>query len=105
MSKVHPANSNKGHQPTENVVDKHKEKRGMTVNIPPDSSIDMFAVLSQVTIKVPLSELLRISEHRDKAIAWVGGVDKEVRNDNNENHTSKDDGHDDGDREPKVVVS
>ena len=49
----------------------------MIVNIPPDSSIDMFVVLSQVTIKVPLSKLMRIPKHRDKAIDWVGGVDKE----------------------------
>ena len=56
MSKAHLENDNKGHQPTENVVDKHKEKRGMTINIPPNSSIDMFAVLSQVTVKVPLFE-------------------------------------------------
>ena len=77
----------------------------MVVNVSPDSSIDMLTMLSQVIVKVPLSKLLRIPEHRDKAIAWVGGMDKEARNDNNERHTPKYNGHDDGDREPKVFMS
>ena len=62
----------------------------MIVDVPSDYSIDMLYVLSQVTVKVPLSKLLRILEHRDKAIAWVGGVDKKMKNDCNENHTPKD---------------
>ena len=85
-----PTASDKGHQTIENVVDRHKEKKGMVINIPSNSSIDILFVLSQVTIKVPLSKLLRIPKHRDTAIAWVGGVDKKMRDDCNENHTPKD---------------
>ena len=77
----------------------------MVVDVPFESSIDMLSVLSQVTFKVPLSELLRIPEHRDKAIAWVGGVDKKMKNDCNENHTPKDNSQEKmKDREPKVFV-
>ena len=78
----------------------------MVVNVPSKSSIDMLSILSQVTIKVPFSELLRISEHRDKAIAWVGGVDKKMKNDCNENHTPKDNSQEKmKDGELEVLVS
>ena len=88
------------------MVDKYKEKKGTVVNVPPNSSIDMLFVLSQVIVKVPLSELLRKPKHRDKAIAWVGGVDKEIRNDCNENHTPRDNSQEKmKDRGPKVFVS
>ena len=78
----------------------------MTTDVPSDSSIDMFYVLSQITIKIPLFELLRILEHRDKAIAWVGGVDEKVKHDYNENHIPKDSGQEKmKDKEPEVVMS
>ena len=105
MSKAHLENDNKVHQLVENVVDKHKEKKGTVVNVSLDSSIDMLFVLSQVTVKVPLSELLRIPEHRNKAIAWVGGMDKEEKNDNNKKHTPKDNIYDVKDKEREVFVS
>ena len=37
--------------------------------------IDMIAMLSQITMKVPLYELLRIEEHKSKALSWLGGID------------------------------
>ena len=78
----------------------------MVVNVPSDSSIDMLSILSQVIVKVLLSELLRIPEHRDKAIAWVGGTDKKMKNDWNENHTPKDNSQEKmKDREPEVFLS
>ena len=61
----------------------------MIIYIPSNSSIDMLFVLSQLIVKVPLSELLRIPEHRKKAIAWVGGVDEKVKYDCNESHTPR----------------
>lgn len=48
----------------------------MSSDVPTGSTIDMMSVLSQITIKVPLSRLLRILEHKNKAIAWVGGEKK-----------------------------
>ena len=35
-SKTHLANDNKVHQPTTNIVDKHKEKKGTVVNVSPN---------------------------------------------------------------------
>ena len=98
--------SDRSHQTVAIVVDRHKEKKGMVVDVPFDSSIDMISILSQVTVKVPLSELLRIPKHRDKSIAWVGGVDKKMKNDSNENHTPKDGSQNKmKDRELEVFVS
>ena len=51
----------------------------------------MLSILSQITIKVPLSKLLRFPGHRSKVIAWVGGDDKKVKHDYNENHTLRED--------------
>ena len=64
----------------------------MTIDVPSDPSIDMLSVLSQITVKVPLSKLLRIPKHRDKAIAWVGGVDEKMKHDCNKNHIPRDSG-------------
>ena len=36
--------------------------------------VDMIAMLSQITVKVPLSELFRIEEHKNKALSWLGGI-------------------------------
>ena len=36
--------------------------------------IDMVSMLSQITIKVPLSKMFRIEEHKKKALSWLGGI-------------------------------
>ena len=36
--------------------------------------IDMISMLSQITINVPLSELFKIEEHKNKALSWLGGI-------------------------------
>lgn len=43
----------------------------------------MLSLLSQITIKVALSQLLRIPEHKRKTIAWEKGVDNKVNHDCN----------------------
>ena len=35
-------------------------------------------MLSQMTVKVPLSEMFRIKEHKNKAIEWISGVRKHI---------------------------
>ena len=89
MSKVLTTND-KNHQGVVSIFDKHKEKKGMIIDVPSDSSIDILVVLSQITVKVPLAELLRIPEHQNKAIAWVGGVNEKVNYDCNKSHIPKD---------------
>ncbi len=37
-------------------------------------TIDMISMLSQITIKVPLSKLFIIEEHKSKALSWLGGI-------------------------------
>ena len=78
----------------------------MVIDGPSDSSIDMTTVLSQITIKVPLSKLLRILEHLNKAIAWLGDIDTKIRHDCNENHNPKERNKEKvKDRETEVFVS
>ena len=36
--------------------------------------VDMISMLSQITVKVPLSKLFRIEEHKNKALSWLGGI-------------------------------
>lgn len=36
--------------------------------------IDMISMLSQITIKVPLSKFFRIEEHKRKVLSWLGGI-------------------------------
>ena len=48
----------------------------MTLDVPPSIPIDMFSFLSQMTIKVPLSEMFKIEEHKNRALAWIKGVGK-----------------------------
>ena len=36
--------------------------------------VDMFFMLSQMTIKVPLSKMFRFEEHINKALEWINGV-------------------------------
>ena len=71
-----------------------------------DSSIDMFTILSQINIKVPLSKLLRISEHRERAVAWLEDTDLKVNQGCNENHFPKRvEGGKVKEQETKIVVS
>ena len=46
-------------------------KKGMVLNVPSSIPIDMFSMLSHMTINVPLSEMFRIKEHKNKALAWI----------------------------------
>ena len=34
----------------------------------------MLSMLSQLIVKVPLSELFRIEEHKNKALTWLEGI-------------------------------
>ena len=36
--------------------------------------IDMISMLSQIIVKVPLSKLFRIDEHKSKASSWLCGI-------------------------------
>ena len=36
--------------------------------------IDMFSMLSQMTMKAPLFEMFRIEEHKNRALEWINGV-------------------------------
>lgn len=36
--------------------------------------IDMISMLSQIIVKVPLSELFRIEDHKRKSLSWLGGI-------------------------------
>lgn len=45
------------------------EVKGMNADSLSSSPIDMLSMLSQITVKVPLSELLRIPEHKEKALS------------------------------------
>ena len=71
------------------TLGRHDEKGNVNGDNPSDSSIDMLVVLCQITIKVPLSKLLRILEHWDKAIAWLGITNVKVSQECNENHVPK----------------
>lgn len=66
----------------------------------------MLVVLSQITVKVPLSKLLRIPKNQNKAIAWLGNTDVKVSQDCNENHSPKESSKEKvKENEAKVVVS
>ena len=98
--------NDKNHQSAMNILDKYDEKRNMIIDNPSNSSIDMLIVLSHITVKVPLSELLRIPEHQNKAIAWLGNTDIRVSQDCNENHDPKEGNKEEvKDKEFEVVVS
>lgn len=53
--------------------------------------VNMIQLLSQITIKVPLQEMLRIEEHREKAMAWVKSASHlvEVENENISHNTKE----------------
>lgn len=55
---------------TDSNVQSHKCK-GMNLNTLPCTSMDMYAILSEMTVKVPLSELFKIEEHTNRAMAWI----------------------------------
>lgn len=58
----------------ESVDDQPHEDKGMLIDAPPYTYVDMMTVFSQITIKVPLSEMFRIEEHRNKVVTWLGGI-------------------------------
>ena len=96
----------KSHHNPLNTLGKHDEKGNVNKDNLSDSSIDMFTILSQINIKVPLFELLRIPEHQDKAIAWLGSTDVKVTQECNENHVPKEVKKEKvKEQETKVVVS
>ena len=47
---------------------------GMIMKPTMSNPIDMISMLSQITIKVPLSKLFRIDEHKRKALSWLEGI-------------------------------
>ena len=47
---------------------------GIIVKPTMSDPIDMISMLSQITIKVPLSNFFRIEEHKSKALSWLGGI-------------------------------
>lgn len=61
-------NEKEKNQNIASLFHKQNEIKGMSIDNPTVSPIDMLLVLSQITVKVPLSEFLRISEHKTKAI-------------------------------------
>ena len=52
------------------------ESKGIYLDLQLSAHVDMFTMPSQMTIKVPLSEMFRIREHKSKAIEWISGVGK-----------------------------
>ena len=44
---------------------------GMILKPTISNPIDMISMLSQINIKVPLSELFRIEEHKHIALSWL----------------------------------
>lgn len=46
----------------------------MSLEFPNYTPVDMLLLLSKITVKVPLQEILRIDEHKEKAMAWLKGV-------------------------------
>ena len=71
--------SKQNNQSIASTSKKPNETKVMSLDVPTMSQIDILSVLSHITVKVPLLELLRILEHRDKAIAWIGGVNDELK--------------------------
>ena len=53
---------------------KPQEEKDMILHVPPSIPVDMFSMLSKTTVKVPLSKMFRIEEHKNKALAWIKGV-------------------------------
>ncbi|XP_057832659.2 flavonoid 3'-monooxygenase CYP75B137-like [Cryptomeria japonica] len=49
-----------------NIPKKYEEQSGMSLELPNYTPVDMLQLLSQIRVKVPLQEMLRIEEHRDK---------------------------------------
>ena len=61
--------------PTESTM---LECKGTNPDLQFSAPIDMFSILSQMTIKVPLSQMFRIKEHKSKAIEWISGVRQHI---------------------------
>ena len=51
--------------------------------------VDKVSMLPQIIVKVSLLDLLRIPEHKDKALTWVGSVRENVDLNCNSNESSK----------------
>ena len=47
---------------------------GMIMKPTISNPIDMISMLAQITIKVTLSKLFRIEEHKSKAFSWLEGM-------------------------------
>ena len=54
------------------------ESKGTNSDLHFSAPVDIFTMLSQMTVKVPLSEMFRIKEHKSKAIEWISGVGKHI---------------------------
>ena len=52
------------------------ENKGTSLDLQLFAPVYMFTMLSQMTIKVPLSEMFRIKEQKNKALEWSNGVKK-----------------------------
>ena len=48
---------------------------GMIMKPTISDPLDMLSMLSQITIRVPLSKLFRIEEHTIKALPWLCGIE------------------------------
>ena len=48
--------------------------KGINLDLQFSTLVDMFSMLSQMTIKVPLSEMFRIEENKNRALKWINGV-------------------------------
>lgn len=54
-----------------NQQERKENDEGMMSNFPKYTPLDMFHVLSQVKVTVPLLEMMRINEHKEKTIALI----------------------------------
>ena len=54
------------------------KNKGTNLDLQLSTPIDMFTMLSQMTVKVLLLEMFRIRGHNTKAIEWISGVGKHI---------------------------
>ena len=50
--------------------------KGINIDLQLYAHVDMFTMLSQMTIKVPLSKMFRIEKDKNRALEWIDGVGK-----------------------------
>ena len=48
--------------------------KGINLDFQLATPIDMFNMLSQMNVKVPLSKMFKSDEHKNKALEWIRGV-------------------------------